>query len=69
MPWSEVRKRLDQLKPRPRQVYVGWRDQYRCVSKQNAFARAGHPGFRAVDARLNAPVPATRLPGTESLDG
>jgi S1-C subfamily serine protease len=69
LPWSEIRQRLDQLRPGPRQVYVGWRDQYRCVSAQNAYARASHPGFHAADARLNAPVPATRLPGTEALDG
>jgi S1-C subfamily serine protease len=69
LPWSEIRQRLDQLRPGPRQVYVGWRDQYRCVSAQNAFARAKHPGFQPVDARLNAPVPATRLPGTQGLDG
>ncbi|WP_028061605.1 trypsin-like peptidase domain-containing protein [Candidatus Solirubrobacter pratensis] len=69
LPWSDIRRRLDELRPGPRQVYVGWHDQYRCVSAQDAFARAGHPGFRAIDARLNAPVPATRLPGTEALDG
>jgi S1-C subfamily serine protease len=69
LPWTAVRNRLDQLRPGPRQVYVGWRDQYRCVSAQNAFARESHPGFNPADARLNAPVPATRLPGTEALDG
>jgi S1-C subfamily serine protease len=69
LPWNAIRQRLGQLRPGPRQVYVGWRDQYRCMSGQNAFARGHHPGFRPLDAQLNAPVPATRLPGTEGLDG
>jgi len=67
--WAAIRHRLDELRPGPREVYVGWRDQYRCVSAQHAYARAHHPGFHARDARLNAYVPATRLPGTEALDG
>jgi S1-C subfamily serine protease len=67
--WTTIRQRLDELRPGPREVYVGWRDQYRCVSAQHAYARAHHPGFHARDARLNAHVPATRLPGTEALDG
>jgi hypothetical protein len=69
VPWSRVRAMLDRLQPGPREMYVGWRDQYRCVGDQNAYARAMRPAFRAVDARLNAPVPATRLPGTEDLNG
>jgi S1-C subfamily serine protease len=69
LPWSTIRQRLGELRPGPREVYVGWRDQYRCVSAQHAYARARHPGFHARDARLNAYVPATRLPGTEALDG
>ena len=40
----------------PRRVFVGWADQYRCVGRQHALARAAHPGFRPADARLNAPV-------------
>ena len=69
LPWATIRQRLDELKPGPRQVYVGWRDQYRCMSALHAYARANHPGYHARDARLNAYVPATRLPGTEALDG
>jgi S1-C subfamily serine protease len=69
VPWGRIRARLDELKPGAREMYVGWRAQYRCVGRQNAYARALRPGFRASDARLNAPVPATRLPGTERLDG
>jgi hypothetical protein len=34
-----------------------------------SYARATFPGYRPIDARLNAPVPATRVPGTENLDG
>jgi S1-C subfamily serine protease len=69
LPWAAIRRRLDELRPGPREVYVGWRDQYRCVSALHAYAREHHPGFHARDARLNAYVPATRLPGTEGLDG
>jgi S1-C subfamily serine protease len=69
LPWRAISGRLNELRPGPREVYVGWRDQYRCVSAQHAYARAHHPGFRARDARLDAYVPATRLPGTEALDG
>jgi S1-C subfamily serine protease len=69
LPWHTIQSKLAELRAGPRQVYVGWHDQYRCVSAMNAYARANHRGFQAVDARLNAPVPATRLPGTEALDG
>jgi S1-C subfamily serine protease len=69
VPWSHIRALLDRLSPGPREMYVGWRDQYRCVGAQNAYARALRPEFRPGDAVLNAPVPATRLPGTEHLDG
>ncbi len=69
VPWSHIRALLDRLTPGPREMYVGWRDQYRCVGDQNAYARALRPAFRPVDAVLNAPVHATRLPGTEDLDG
>jgi S1-C subfamily serine protease len=68
LPWPAIRRRLDQLRLDVRRLYVGWRDQYRCVGALHAFATAHHPGFRRKDARLNAPVPATRLPGTGVLD-
>jgi hypothetical protein len=68
MYWSAIQQRLRELKPGARQVYVGWRDQYRCVAKLNADTKAAHQGFREHDAWLNAPVPATRLPGTGVLD-
>jgi hypothetical protein len=66
--WGEIKSLLDRLQPDERRVYVGWRDQYRCTGRLDAFATKRHPRFRTIDARLNAPVPATRLPGTESLD-
>jgi hypothetical protein len=66
--WSAIRARLDELRPGARRVFVGWRDQYRCAGRLHAFAAARHPGFRPRDARLNAPLPATRLRGTEALD-
>jgi S1-C subfamily serine protease len=66
--WPAARDRLEQLSVGPRSVYVGWREQYRCAERLHAYARARHAGYRRRDARLNAPVPATRLPGTEELD-
>jgi S1-C subfamily serine protease len=67
--WETIRARLDQLRPGSSTVYVGWREHYRCAPRLHAYAGAAHPGFHPRDARLNAPVPASRLPGTESLDG
>jgi S1-C subfamily serine protease len=69
VPWDEIRQRLKQLQPGPRSVYVGWANQYRCVGRQDAYARELHPGYRLSDARFNAPVAPTRLPGTEGMDG
>jgi hypothetical protein len=66
--WSLVEERLAELQPGPRRVYVGWRDEYACTPRLNAFVKARHPRFRAIDATLNAPVQATRVPGTEDLD-
>jgi hypothetical protein len=68
VPWSLIRKRLSELKPGPQTIYVGWRSQYVCAPALAAATKKRHPGFRAQDARLNAPVPATRVPGTEKLD-
>jgi S1-C subfamily serine protease len=69
VPWARIKQRLDELQPGPRSVYVGWAQQYRCVGRQHAYARAMHPGYRKQDARLNAPVAPTRLPGTEGVEG
>jgi S1-C subfamily serine protease len=68
VPWSTVAARLDELEAGTRRVYVGWRDQYRCAPRLHAYAAAEHPAYRRKDARINAPVPATRLPGTERVD-
>lgn len=68
MPWEIVRRRLDDLVASPRHLYAGWHAQYRCAGRMHRATRARHPGYRRSDARLNAPVPATRLPGTEELD-
>ena len=68
IPADLIRLRLDELEPGPRTVFVGWRERYRCAPRLHAFNRETHPGFRPSDARLNAPVPATRVPGTEELD-
>jgi S1-C subfamily serine protease len=68
LPWETIRARLGELQPGGRAQYVGWRRHYRCNDALQAYARERHPGFRRRDARLNAPVPATRLPGTEAVD-
>jgi hypothetical protein len=66
LPWPAIRSRLNQLRPGTRTVFSGWQDSYRCAPAMDRLARA-HPGFRERDARLNAPVPATRLPGTAGV--
>jgi hypothetical protein len=69
VPWSVIERRLSKLRPGPRTIYVGWADQYRCASRLSAYARASFPGFRSPDARLNAPVRATRVAGTQGMPG
>jgi hypothetical protein len=66
--WPAVSALLDQLQPDKRRIYVGWRDQYRCTPRMHALIKQLHPKYKATDAVLNAPVPATRLPGTQELD-
>jgi hypothetical protein len=68
IPWSLIDQRLGELKPGPRRIYVGWRDEYACTPLLDAFAKARHPRFRERDTVLNAPVPASRVPGTEELN-
>jgi 2-alkenal reductase len=68
VPISLVRKRMQDLRRGPGSLFVGWSEYYRCAPLQHAYAEAAYPGFRARDARLNAPVAATRLPGTRKLD-
>jgi hypothetical protein len=66
--WPAVKRLLDELQPDKQRVYVGWADQYRCARQLHTYEQARHPRYREIDARLNAPVPATRLPGTQGLD-
>ncbi len=68
IPWSAVKERLQELRQDARRLYVGWREQYRCADRLHAYAETEHAGYRRVDARINAPVAATRLPGTETVD-
>jgi S1-C subfamily serine protease len=68
LPWSTVEARLGELEVDERRIYVGWRSHYRCAPALHAYARREHPGYQPIDAVINAPVPATRLPGTEQLD-
>ena len=69
VPMSLVRERMRDLRPGAGTVYIGWGEYYRCAPLQNAYAASVYPGFRARDARLDAPVPASRLHGTAGLDG
>ena len=59
IPWAEIKRRLDELRPGPRRPFAGWRAQYDCVARMHKITRAAHPAFRVADARLTAPVPAT----------
>jgi S1-C subfamily serine protease len=68
LPWETIDARLRELRPGGRAQYVGWRRHYRCQDALHRYATARHPRFRSGDARLNAPVPATRLPGTAGVD-
>jgi S1-C subfamily serine protease len=68
IPWSTVEARLAELVVDERRIYVGWRDYYRCAPALHAYAAREHPGDRKTDAVINAPVPATRLRGTQGLD-
>ena len=68
VPWSTIQARLRELRVDDRRIYVGWRSYYRCAPELHAHARRQHAGYDRKDAVINAPVPATRLPGTEQLD-
>ena len=68
VPWSTIQARLRELRMDDRRIYVGWRSYYRCAPQLHRYARREHPGYDPKDAVINAPVPATRLPGTEGLD-
>jgi S1-C subfamily serine protease len=68
VPWATIEDRLAELQVDERRIYVGWREHYRCAPQLHDYARREHPGYQPRDAVINAPVPATRLPGTEELD-
>jgi S1-C subfamily serine protease len=68
LPWGTIDERMRELRPGERAQYVGWRRHYRCAGAMHRYASAQHRGFRRSDAQLNAPVPATRLPGTGEVD-
>ena len=68
VPWSTIQARLNELQVDDRRIYVGWRSYYRCAPQLHRYARREHRGYDPQDAVINAPVPATRLPGTEGLD-
>jgi len=68
LPWGTISARLRELRPGGRAQYVGWRHHYGCSEALHRYQAARHRGYRRGDAQLNAPVPATRLPGTEDVD-
>lgn len=68
LPWTTIAARMEELRPGGRAQYVGWRRHYRCAGALDRHAAAAHPGYRPADAKLNAPVPATRLRGTQDVD-
>jgi S1-C subfamily serine protease len=69
LPWATIGARLRELAPGGRAQYVGWRRYYRCAEALHRYASERHPAYRRVDAQLTAPVPVTRLKGTEEVDG
>jgi hypothetical protein len=69
VPMSLVQQRLADLRPGPGTIFAGWSEYYRCAPQQHRYAEAAYPGFRRSDARLDAPVAASRLKGTGGLDG
>jgi S1-C subfamily serine protease len=69
VPWHRLRAVLNLLRPGKRALYAGWAGEYRCAGRLHQYARATFPGYQPLAARLNAPLHATRVPGTEGLDG
>jgi S1-C subfamily serine protease len=69
VPWRRLHSILEKLHPGKRAYYNGWASEYRCAATLQAYARKTYPHYDPLAARLNAPLHATRLPGTEGLDG
>jgi hypothetical protein len=69
VPWHRISAWLSLLRPGVRAVYSGWGDEYRCAPAEHAYARATYAGYRPSDAKLNAPIRPTRIPGTENMAG
>jgi hypothetical protein len=69
LPGRRIAARLGELRPGKGTVYVGWRRHYECAGRLDAYARSQHPGYRKRDARLNAPLEISRLPGTQVEGG
>jgi hypothetical protein len=65
LPARTISERLGELQPGEGTVFAGWRRHYACSGRLDAHARAQHPGYRLLDARLNAPVDVSRLPGAK----
>ena len=66
--WSVIEQRLEELRPGAQRAFAGWKGQYTCAERLHRLTREAHPGFRENDARLTAPVQATRIPGTGRID-
>lgn len=68
LPWDLIEDRLRELRPGAGTVFAGWKPHYACAHALQSRTLARHPGYDPDAARLNAPVPASRLPGTEGVD-
>ena len=68
IPWETVKQRLGELRSTNGRSTSAGATYYRCAPQLHAYAQREHPGYRPDDAVINAPVPATRLPGTQTLD-
>jgi hypothetical protein len=69
LPWATIGARVGELEPGRQAQYVGWRRYYDCADALHRYASERHPAYRRADAQLTAPVPVTRLKGTEEVDG
>jgi hypothetical protein len=66
--WPVIEQRLEELRPGAQRAFAGWKGQYTCAKRLHRLTREAHPAFRDDDARLTAPVQATRIPGTGRID-
>jgi S1-C subfamily serine protease len=66
--WPVIEQRLEELRPGAQRAFAGWKGQYACAERLHRMTKEEHPAFREDDARLTAPIQATRIPGTGRID-